>query len=113
MALDESEIRAVQQILTAWNPLGDQAAQISDLNDYRTEAMDILNYMGFRGIIFRRERTATLVQDILEGAFKIHLRSSDCEDAGRRIDAIVKRRSSVEQADRGEPPDEPSFRAGI
>lgn len=113
MALAEDDIKAVQGILTAWNPLGDRAATISDLRDYHTEAIDILTMLGFTGVIFRREPTATIVRTILEQAFNLDLRKSDCEDAGRKIDQVVRKGRAVEPADRGEPPDEPSFRAGM
>ena len=37
------EAEEVAKILNEWNPLGDDAKTIKDLNDYRTEAMDIIS----------------------------------------------------------------------
>ena len=40
--MNEEHIQKIKEILTQWNPLGEQANQISDLNDYETEAVDII-----------------------------------------------------------------------
>jgi hypothetical protein len=44
--MNEEHIRKVKKLLTEWNPLGDQANQILDLNNYDTEATDILFHVG-------------------------------------------------------------------
>lgn len=43
--MDDELIEKVKLILTEWNPLGDQASQIDDLDNYETEAIDILFYL--------------------------------------------------------------------
>ena len=40
--MNEEHIRKVKRLLTSWNPLGERSNQISDLNEYETEAVDIL-----------------------------------------------------------------------
>jgi len=40
--MNEEHIKKVKRLLTSWNPLGERAIQISDLNEYETEAVDIL-----------------------------------------------------------------------
>jgi hypothetical protein len=40
--IEDYEIEEVAKILTEWNPLGDDAKKIKDLNGYRTEAIDII-----------------------------------------------------------------------
>nr|NIO39637.1 hypothetical protein [Burkholderiales bacterium] len=46
MKLTEDEIAVeISRILTDWNPLGNAAAAIQDLNNYETEAFDILAAM--------------------------------------------------------------------
>ena len=42
MLANEADIRNAAQILANWNPLGDRASEVEDLNGYRTEAEDIL-----------------------------------------------------------------------
>ena len=44
--MNEEHIRKVKELLITWNPLGDQATQINDLDDYETEAIDILFHLG-------------------------------------------------------------------
>ena len=44
----EDEIRnKVKHVLNDWNPLGEYARKIHDLNEYETEANDILFYIDF------------------------------------------------------------------
>ena len=45
--MEESDIKAAAQSLSRWNPLGDNASQISDLDGYRTEAIDIISSLTF------------------------------------------------------------------
>jgi hypothetical protein len=45
MGLDSNTIRKAQDILSEWNPLGDRASSIHDLNAYHTEAIDILFHL--------------------------------------------------------------------
>ena len=42
MTMDKS-VSEIQKILVEWDPLGDQKSRIPDLNNYKTEAMDIDN----------------------------------------------------------------------
>ena len=40
--MDEKQIVKVKQMLMDWNPLGERASEIKDLDNYQTEAVDIL-----------------------------------------------------------------------
>ena len=40
--MDEELIQSVANLLEEWNPLGESALTVSDLNGYHTEAIDIL-----------------------------------------------------------------------
>ncbi|OQA95656.1 MAG: hypothetical protein BWY22_02103 [Bacteroidetes bacterium ADurb.Bin217] len=40
--MTQLQIDKVKKILIEWNPLGNRAKEISDLNNYETEAIDIL-----------------------------------------------------------------------
>ena len=43
--MDETQIIKVAEVLSEWNPLGNEARNIPDLDGYRTEAIDIIgNY---------------------------------------------------------------------
>lgn len=43
--MKEEHITKVQALLSEWNPLGKQVTQLSDLNNYEAEAIDILFYI--------------------------------------------------------------------
>ena len=40
--MDETQITKVAEVLSEWNPLGNEARDIHDLDGYRTEAIDII-----------------------------------------------------------------------
>ena len=40
--MDETQIIKVAEVLSEWNPLGNEARNIPDLDGYRTEAIDII-----------------------------------------------------------------------
>ncbi len=52
MAITEDQIRKTMDLLTTWNPLGDRAMTIGDLDNYRTEAIDILFHLRLVGSSF-------------------------------------------------------------
>ncbi len=43
--MGEKHIEKVKQVLLDWNPLGERAKQTTDLENYETEAIDILFYI--------------------------------------------------------------------
>ena len=70
------------RVLSAWNPLGDRASEIEDLDDYRTEAQDVLFHidLGVSG------KTPTeLVQSVLNTAFDLSLTLEDCREVASQI----------------------------
>jgi len=83
--LDEVQISKVAAVLAEWNPLGSKADSISDLDGYRIEAIDIIMALG----VFRRfvapEET---VSDVLNQAFALSLKPSECVAPARKIQLI-------------------------
>jgi hypothetical protein len=86
MAIPEEHILKVMQLLVTWNPLGSRAHDIEDLNDYRTEAIDILFNVSLRG---PNVSSAQIVQYILNEAFDLTLSLEDCLDIGREISQLT------------------------
>ena len=84
--MDEMQISKVAAVLAEWNPLGSRADNISDLEGYRIEAIDIIMALG----VFRRfvapEKT---VSDILNQAFDLSLKPIDCVAPARKIQLIL------------------------
>ena len=53
MSIDDDRVRLVQDILSAWNPLGEQAESVPDLDNYSSEAGDIIFGGGVRATVPR------------------------------------------------------------
>ena len=79
------------KILSVWNPLGEQAAAVDDLDNYRTEATDILFHFGLHG----SERSAPkIVQDVISQAFEINVPLTGCQTPAAEIWRIHLRKLS-------------------
>jgi predicted component of type VI protein secretion system len=85
MAITDKQIESVMAILTRWNPLGDRAESIADLDNYRTEAIDILAQLGMS---WHGMSAAEVVQTVLNQAFDLCLTVEDCEQAAREINRV-------------------------
>jgi hypothetical protein len=40
--MEDHEVSEVARVLSEWNPLGDDAERVEDLDGYKTESIDIL-----------------------------------------------------------------------
>jgi len=87
MSIPEKQIDKVMHILTQWNPLGDKASTVRDLDNYKTEAIDILFHIGLSG---SRNIPARVIRDVLNEAFDLELSLDDCLDAAGEIRNILK-----------------------
>ena len=86
MAIPEDQIQQTMKILTSWNPLGDRSAQITDLDNYRTEAIDILFHMDSK-IVY--SDPSIVVMEILNQAFDLNLSKDDCLKPANEIIKII------------------------
>ncbi|MGA2468870.1 MAG: DUF1871 family protein [Thermodesulfobacteriota bacterium] len=73
-------------LLVELNPLGDRANSILDLDNYRTEAIDILFQLGLAG---SKANFARVLQDVINQAFDLSLSIEECSDTGRKIKEII------------------------
>lgn len=79
---------------TAWNPLGEQAQSINDLDNYNTEAHDI--YFHFVSEIqFPKKnnplkRAQLIIKEVINEAFNLWRSDKDCEDSAIKIMEILK-----------------------
>ncbi len=84
--MEESDIKAVAQSLSHWNPLGDNAGQISDLDGYRTEAIDIISSLSFfKG----KSPTSETINQVLSQAFGLPLDEASVKNAAEEIESIL------------------------
>lgn len=83
---EDEKIIEIGKLLTAWNPLGDRAAAVKDLNNYETEAWDILWVMDLYGYSPKKA-----VSGVLEEAFLIILDKKELEHYSNRIKVVLAR----------------------
>jgi len=81
---EDEKIIEISEILTAWNPLGERAAAIKDLDNYQTEAMDILSIIELYGHSPKKAASA-----VLQEAFLINLEETELDHYSRKIQAIL------------------------
>jgi hypothetical protein len=84
--MDEKEIAEIAAILAEWNPLGDAAASIPDLEGYRIEAIDII---GAFGVFGRAKKIEIIVRDVLNQAFHLSLTRAECVEPAKRIQGVL------------------------
>ena len=82
MSISEEHIKKVMELLTEWYPLGDSADSIEDLNNFRTEAIDILFTINSEG---SKATPARIVRDALNQAFDLSLSLEECMEVSREI----------------------------
>jgi hypothetical protein len=73
--MEDYEIDEVAKILTEWNPLGDDAKKVKDLNGYRTEAIDIIFSLQ---IYKNRTGAENIVSEVLNQAYGLFLTENEC-----------------------------------
>ena len=79
--MENEEIEAVASILTEWNPLGGRAGEVTDLDNYRTEAIDII----FQLHMTPNAAVERIVMETLNDAFKLSLTPAECKSAAVKI----------------------------
>ena len=86
--MEDYEIEEVAKILTKWNPLGDDAKRIKDLDGYRTEAIDII----FNLKINKSKASAVKsVMGVLNQAFDLYLTKTECVGPTQEILNILNK----------------------
>ena len=85
--MDEKEIADVAASLEKWNPLGENAAKILDLDGYRTEAIDIISTLPMYS---EDLTTAQFVSSLLQQAFELPIDESAVKGVAKDIELILK-----------------------
>ncbi|MDO8311402.1 MAG: DUF1871 family protein [Sideroxyarcus sp.] len=83
------QVEAVARILAEWNPLGDGAKKITDLDGYRVEAADIVFGLKMRGDSVKPERH---VMEVLNQAFGLKLDLQSCVGPAQKISAVLAKK---------------------
>ncbi len=88
--MEDYLIEEVANILSEWNPLGSRAEDISDLDGYRTEAIDIIfNIQMDKMLEKNRSKAANIVKQVLNEAFDLSLSESECLEPAKRIYSVI------------------------
>jgi hypothetical protein len=82
--MKEELISSISEILNEWNPLGNQAESITDLEGYKYEAMDILS-----AIKITKVHTEIAVSDVLTQAFRISLDDDQLKYYSSKIEQLI------------------------
>ena len=83
--MNEESIKAVANILNEWNPLGERASAVNNLNGYHTEAIDILSSLDQD-----QESIKRTVDAVLSEAFEIDLDETELRHYSQRIEQVIK-----------------------
>jgi hypothetical protein len=92
MSIPEEHIQKVMDLLVAWSPLGNRADSIKQLDNYRTEAIDILFHLSLSD---PKTNPAKIVRDILNEAFDLSLSLEECKRVGQEIAVINNRKRYI------------------
>ena len=91
--MEQEIIDKVKLVLNDWNPLGENASTIEDLNEYEIEAIDILFYIDLEITSKRpmevKKQIQRFVKEIISEAFRIDLDNEECSKAAEKIYQIV------------------------
>jgi len=85
--MDEKQIEDIKSILSDWNPLGDQASKFDDLNNYETEAIDILFYIDEKSSI---DRINKIMTEVISQAFGVYHDLKDTVKYAEKIRSTFK-----------------------
>ena len=88
LKMEEKLNQKVMKILSDWNPLGDDATSVPDLDGYRTEAIDILFHVNLRS---KKSNILDIVRNVLNQAFDLTLDKSECVKPEKQIEEILKK----------------------
>lgn len=90
----KKEIEETQKILSKWNPLGAKKTDIKDLNDYETEANDIVFHIRTEFHFPKKgnplKRNQRIIKEVLNEAFNLSLSDDDCKDSATELMEILK-----------------------
>jgi hypothetical protein len=92
--VNDNQIKLVKEALSMWNPLGDQAKSVHDLNDYETEAIDILFNIEMEINPSNSKKPKKfirkIVKETLNEAFRLWLTDEECDEPYDKIIRILQ-----------------------
>ena len=89
--MEEEQIKEIQKILTEWNPLKGRSIRIKDLDNYKTEAIDIIFNLEMENKI-SASTVSKITREVINQAFNLYLTKQDCKAAANQIYKILKKK---------------------
>ncbi|GAA3624193.1 DUF1871 family protein [Flavivirga jejuensis] len=87
--MNKRHIEKLKDMLSEWNPLGEQANQISDLDNYDIEATDILFHIDKKNSV---EQISKMVRSVLEQAFDIDVETKKSLEIANKIYLMLNKK---------------------
>jgi len=84
--MNEKHIEELKHILSKWNPLGDQASRFDDLENYETEATDILFHVNKR---YSVEQISKMIKVVLGQAFGINVDDEKSLAVAKEVHSMI------------------------
>ncbi len=84
--MHEEQIIQVAKILDEWNPLGEVANTIEQLDGYRYEAIDILSAIS---IFHDSNIVKNSIENVLTQAFDIELNEAELIEAAKKVEKLL------------------------
>ncbi len=84
--MNEEEIIKVAKVLEEWNPLGEKANTVDQLDGYRYEAIDILATIK---IVNGADKVNKSIEQVLTQAFNIELNQAKLTEATDKIKSLL------------------------
>ena len=84
--MNEEQILYVAKVLEEWNPLGEAANTVKQLDGYRYEAIDIISTIQ---IVNGPGKIKESIEQVLTQAFNIELNQVKLAEAANKIKSIV------------------------
>lgn len=82
----EEQITQVAKILEEWNPLGEAANAVEQLDGYRYEAMDIISTIK---IVKGSSKVKESIEQVLSQAFHIELDQNALNEVAKKVEEIL------------------------
>ena len=90
--MEGKQVEEVKQILTDWNPLGERSIRILDLDNYETEAIDILFHLDKKSSV---DYVNKIMTEVLYQAFDINLKLEDTKKYATMIRKTFNRNKNT------------------
>lgn len=84
--MHEEQIDQVAKVLEVWNPLGEAANTVDDLDGYRYEAIDIISTIE---LLSGANKVKKAIEQVLTQAFDIELEQAELAEVAQKVERLL------------------------